>query len=195
MYKLFFYLLFSPIFVLAKDFGTEGHVFPVLEENLKEYLQKKLKPLSEERIETKLIQAARNPKPLQLSEARVARSFTYDPTYILPETIQGADGEIIASKGDKTNPLEHVELDEGLLFFDGSNPKHVKWAEFQSGKFLWILVNGSPLELEEEKERPIYFDQGGHLCEKFGIQHIPSRVTQKEKQLLIEEIPIQKEKK
>jgi len=58
---------------------------------------------------------------------------------------------------------------------------------------LWILVKGSPFELEEKKERPVYFDQGGALSEKFGIRSIPCRITQQGEKLLIEEIPLQKE--
>jgi len=189
----FFSLLFIPILIFAKDFGREGHVFQVTEENLKEHLQKKLQALPEEEIKKKLTRAARNPKPLQLLEARVKRSFTYEPTYLLPETIKGENGEIIARKGDKVNPLANFNLNEGLLFFDGSNPKHVEWAEVQAQEFLWILVKGSPFELEEKKERPVYFDQGGALSEKFGIRSIPCRITQQGEKLFIEEIPLKKE--
>jgi conjugal transfer pilus assembly protein TraW len=188
----FFSLLFIPMLTFAKDFGREGHVFQVAEENLKEHLQKKLQTLPEEEIKKKLAHAARNPRPLHLPEAHTKRNFTYDPTYLLPETIKGENGEIIARKGDKVNPLANEELNEGLLFFDGSNPKHVKWAESQTREFLWILVKGSPLNLEEEKERPVYFDQGGALSEKFGFKSIPCRITQQEDKLLIEEIPLKK---
>lgn len=192
-YLFFLSLLFIPLLTFAKDFGREGHVFQIAEENLKEYLQKRLKALPEEEIKKKLTQAARHPKPLQLPEAQFKRSFIYDPTYLLPETIKGEKGEIIARKGDKVNPLANFNLNEGLLFFDGSNLKHVKWAESQAGEFLWILVKGSPFELEEKKERPVYFDQGGALSEKFGIRRIPCRITQQGERLLVEEIPLKKE--
>ena len=49
-YLFFFSLLFIPLLTFAKDFGREGHVFQIAEENLKEYLQKRLKALPEEEI-------------------------------------------------------------------------------------------------------------------------------------------------
>ena len=192
-YLFLYSLLFIPVLTLAKDFGREGHVFQIVEDNLKEHLQKKLQTLPEEEITRKLAHAAKHPKPVQLPETSIKRSFTYDPTYILPETIKGENGEIIARKGEKVSPLANVQLSEGLLFFDGSNPKHVKWAESQIGEFQWILVKGSPFELEEEKKRPVYFDQGGALSEKFGLRSVPCRITQQEEKLLIEEIPLKME--
>lgn len=192
---LFFVLVLLPAFTFAKDYGVQGHVFPIIEENLKEFLQKRLKTLPEEEIKEKLSFAAKNPKPLYLSEARIKRSFFFDPTYVVPETIKGSKGEIIARKGERINPLSSLELDEGLLFFDGSNLKHIDWAESHREKFLWILVKGSPVKLEEEKERFVYFDQGGVLCAKFGVKSIPCRITQNGSKLLVEEISLKKELK
>ncbi|MCB1082785.1 MAG: conjugal transfer protein TraW, partial [Simkania sp.] len=60
----------------------------------------------------------------------------------------------------------------------------------QEGEFKWILTNGNPLKLQEEKERSVFFDQGGFYSKRFQIKRIPCRITQAGKVLLVEEIPI-----
>lgn len=90
------------------------------------------------------------------------------------------------------NSLEIRPLSCGLLLFDGTNPEHIKWAKAQVGEFKWVLINGSPLELETQENRPIFFDQGGVICHQFDIANVPCRVLQEGKRLLIEEIPVKR---
>lgn len=61
------------------------------------------------------------------------------------------------------------------------------WALQQEGKI--ILVQSSPLELEKQHHVSFYFDQGGTLTTKFGIDQVPARVSQQSKTLLIEMMP------
>ncbi|CAO4845747.1 MAG: hypothetical protein FADNKDHG_01390 [Holosporales bacterium] len=37
-----------------------------------------------------------------------------------------------------------------------------------------VLVNGSPFDLQESLKADIFFDQGGYLCSKYNIQHVPA---------------------
>ena len=182
----------------AKDFGIQGQTFPIEEQNLKNVLQAKAELLSQEGVEK---HARRLGEKIQekgglfkkvswIKEATHYSSFFYDPSIFLEEDILDAEGKILFAKGRKINPLDHVTLDSGLLFFDGENPKHIKWAESQEGEFKWILTNGNPLKLQEEKERSVFFDQGEFYSKKFQIKRIPCRITQAEKVLLVEEIPI-----
>lgn len=53
-----------------------------------------------------------------------------------------------------------------------------------------ILVAGRPLELEDQLQHKIYFDQAGVLTSKFGIQFVPAIVEQEGKELKIVEICI-----
>ncbi|WP_228547000.1 conjugal transfer protein TraW [Candidatus Neptunochlamydia vexilliferae] len=184
----------------AKDFETLGQTFPIKEESLKEVLQTKAKKISQTEIEKQMELLGETVKKEGrvfkkipwIKEADHYHAFFYDPSATLQEDITDAEGKILFSKGTKINPLEHVTLDEGLLFFDGENPKHIKWAESQTGEFKWILIGGDPLKLQEEKKRPVFFDQGGFYSKKFQIEKIPCRITQAGEKLLIEEIPIQK---
>lgn len=182
----------------AKDFGIQGQTFPIEEQNLKNVLQAKAEILSQEDVEKR---ARRLGEKIQekgglfkklswIKEATHYSSFFYDPSTSLEEDILDAEGMVLFAKGSKINPLDHVTLDSGLLFFDGSSSKHIKWAESQEGEFKWILTNGNPLKLQEEKERPVFFDQGGFYSKRFQIKRIPCRITQAGKVLLVEEIPI-----
>ena len=53
-----------------------------------------------------------------------------------------------------------------------------------------VLVNGSIKSQSEIFNRPVYFDQGGRLIARFGIEHVPARVSQKGNVLLVEELNI-----
>lgn len=180
----------------AKDLGKEGYTFTVDEEDLKTLLQKKAAHFSEKDFEEKTKQLREKLEkgegvltPVQVEEANVYRSFLYDPSLSLQEEILDAYGKTLFEKGTTVNPLDHVSVESALLFFDGTNPKHVAWAERQKANALWILTNGNPIKLKEEKKRDVYFDQGGVYTRKLQIKKIPCRISQKEKHLFIEEMP------
>ena len=90
--------------------------------------------------------------------------------------------------GTSYNPLDHKSFGDPLIFIDGDDTDQVQWAISQDAKI--ILVNGSPLKLEKVHKRSFYFDQGGVLTEKLGINEVPSRVSQEDKDLVIETIPL-----
>ncbi|MBX9744368.1 MAG: type-F conjugative transfer system pilin assembly protein TrbC [Chlamydiales bacterium] len=182
----------------ATDLGIRGHGFPIQEESFAEFLLKEMNGLSredylkrQELAKRKLVYLAKHPQPVSfLREAKEARTFSFDPSYIAPEELKDINGKIICRKGERINPLETRSLSSGLLFLDGENEEHLSWAKKQLGSFKWILTKGAPITLEERERIPVYFDQGGKYSSLFRIQHIPARVTQSESVLLIEEIPI-----
>ena len=55
-----------------------------------------------------------------------------------------------------------------------------------------VLVKGSPITLYRETGQRFYFDQNGHIVEKFQIKQIPARITQSGLKLLIEELSLGK---
>jgi len=179
----------------ARDLGKHGHVVEIAEENIIEFLNTKSNLLPKDqkealfkKMQQEAVYRARNPKPQHLPEAKAKRIFTYDPTIVLNQDIFDHEGKIIAKKGERYNPLTAVTLIEPLCFFDGSKKEHLLWAESQKGK--WVLTAGSPYEIEEQKNIPVYFDQGGELVNKLGINAIPALVTQNGSLLQIEEISL-----
>ena len=88
------------------------------------------------------------------------------------------------------NPLDTVSWGAPLLFLDGDDLDQIAWAKRQDSQAKWVLVKGKPLDLQKQRKRAIYFDQGGLLVRKFGIKQVPCRITQQAKSLKIEEIKL-----
>jgi conjugal transfer pilus assembly protein TraW len=182
----------------AKDLGTYGHVFPIEEEDLLTVLRNKVNELLKEELETvrNKVQSHycsqfQNPQPIQgLKDATVYRVFYVDPTICSDRDIRDHEGKIVIPKGKCVNPLETVIHLNALLFFDASNPQHIEWAKAQNKLVKWVLTKGKPLELEEKENHPVYFDQFGTLVKKFGIKHLPAKVSQEGLKLKIEEFSL-----
>lgn len=195
----------------AKDLGQYGQVFEIKEQDIIEYIKDKLARMEisgeidehQRQIAKKLEHKIRTPDSVtSLTKATKdkARTFYYDPSYIVEETITDHLGNIIANKGEKINPLDQVSLNSELIFIDGSDQAQVNFAiakaknknksaltEANSRETKIILVNGSPLELQENHNIWIYFDQNGYLTNKLGIKQVPALVRQVDKKLEIKE--------
>lgn len=179
----------------AEDLGVWGETFAIEEEDLLEHIFSRLKNLkesgkfeeikrkTEERIQEMILH------PVQMHGISVTtqkREYTFDPTIIVTRDLADRNGRIFAKKGEKFNPLERISM-KPLLFIDGEDRKQIKWAlskindqkvqKHNMGKI--ILIKGSPLNLQNELGREIYFDQYGVLITKFGIKHVPAIVFQK----------------
>jgi len=197
-FKSFCFLLF--VFSTALKADPHENSFPIEEESLARVIQEKLKKIPEEILQEKqkewkeaAIRRLKAPKPVQgIGEASEYRKAFFDPSIIVNQDITDLNGNLIAGKGTAINSLEIRPLSCGLLLFDGTNPEHIQWAKFQVGEFKWVLVNGSPLELETQENRPIFFDQEGVICHQFDIANVPCRVLQEGKRLKIEEIPVKR---
>jgi len=125
---------------------------------------------------------------------KVTRTKTYyfDPTIVASKEIKDAEGKVVVAAGTRLNPLDYVGLNEWLVFFDGTDPRQVELAEALGKKFDWlvkpILTNGGPMDLMRKWKKRVYFDQGGNLVKKFGIQNVPAMVSQEGKVLRIDEL-------
>ncbi len=182
----------------ARELGTHGVIYPIEEEDPLILIQQKLKGMEErgelerhnQELQKKTKTAIERPKPVDgMTRASKNRVFYYDPTYVVSEDIKDHKGQIIHKKGTKINPLQTVSLSQSLLFFDGDNEEQVAFAKknLKENSVKLILVNGAPLALSDEWSVPVYFDQGGLLTKKLGIQHVPSLVQQEGLRLRIEE--------
>lgn len=181
----------------AKDLGIFGHLFTIEEEDFLESLKNKVNQLSngqldelKARVQKHYVACLCTPQPVQdLKKASSYRLFHYDPTICSSQEIKDHQGTLIVSKGKCVNPLTAIFALDDLLFFDGSDLQQIAWAKnFPLAK--WVLTNGKPLELEEQENKPIYFDQKGMLTQRFGIQHVPAKVSREDLKLRIEEIPL-----
>ena len=186
----------------AKDLGTMGHLFPIAEPDLLDFIGQRLQGMKDsgemDRIqreaEARVKAHAVRPDPVVgLTPAKADRTLHYDPTFTVRETIRDMRGNVIARAGDQVNPLDKVPFSETLYFIDGDNPAQMKWVKQQlSGQvnFKVILVNGNIRDSSNALDEPVYFDQYGTLTTKFGFEHTPVRISRDDRTLKVEEVAL-----
>jgi len=191
----------------AKDLGTWGNVFEPAEQDMLVFIQDRLKGMEQsgemnrlrEEATERVKRNAVRPAPVKgLTAATTYRAYSFDPTFTVNETITDMQGNIIARKGDKVNPLDKVAYDQVLYFIDGDDREQTEWIRSQivgQTARKVILVKGNIRETSEKLDERIYFDQAGILTRKFGFQHIPVRITRDGRVLKVEEIPMEGMKK
>jgi conjugal transfer pilus assembly protein TraW len=184
-----FFLLGLTFSLSAKDYGIHGQTFPIAEEDLIDYIQKRMKCTDDQIIREHYVRSFQNPQAVsELSKAKIEKIHYFDPTVISKADIKDKYGKIIIQKGASYNPLDYFALSQELLFLDGDQESHIQWAKSCEKEAKWVLVKGKPFELEERENRPVFFDQSGVLVKKLSIQDIPARVSQEGKRLKIESI-------
>lgn len=187
---------------LAKDFGVQGKISSIEEEDPIVLIQNKLKGMEERgelkrhniELQKKTRASVERPKPVEgITKAQKTRIYYFDPSYVVPEDLKDHTGKIFVAKGTKINPLETVSLSHTLFFFDGDDAEQKELAitKLKLGSIKLILVKGAPLALSEELNVPVYFDQAGILTKKLGITHVPALVTQESLLLRIEEAELE----
>ncbi|MBJ9200973.1 type-F conjugative transfer system protein TraW [Citrobacter freundii] len=191
----------------AKDLGTWGNVFEPAEQDMLDFIQNRLKGMEQsgeldrlrEEATTRVKKNAVRPTPVAgLSRALDYRSFPWDPSFTVKETITDMQGNVIARRGDTVNPLDKVPFSQVLYFIDGDDRQQVEWVRREiagqtNSKI--ILVNGNIKETSDALDERIYFDQSGILTRKFGFSHTPARVSRDGRMLKVEEIPVKGAKK
>lgn len=184
-------LFFAAAPLLAKDLGTRGEVFAIAEEDATQFFQKKLEEGMQGRsLEDELETYCLNPDPVPgLGKAKETRSFAVDFSQTLLEDVKIGD-KVIFEKETIMNPLEEIKLPMGMLFLDGTDPAELAWARKKPNDWMWVLVKGSPITLEEQENRDVYFDQAGFLTLQLKIQNTPAQVEQKESKMFVEEVLI-----
>lgn len=159
------------------------------------------------------------PLPINnISKAKETISWSFDPSYLLEEDVYLPCGKLLYAAGTKINPLDHMEWHDRLIFIDGRDQQQLTWlkkqyinqgnimrleavahlknaayipeAEHNSSENKIVLIAGKPLDIEQQIEQRIYFDQFGSLTSKFNISHVPALVEQDGKYLKITEIAI-----
>jgi conjugal transfer pilus assembly protein TraW len=151
--------------------------------------QEAIKKMQEEHLDRIKAYVDEPPAVQSIGEAKKYRAFYYDPIFRVKEDIKTLDGKVIASEGQLINALDDPTIASAcdLIFFDATNEKHIQWA-MKHSKAKWILVRGSPLDLEDATDHDVYFDQGGMYCKQFGIECVPAKVAVEGRRILIEEV-------
>ena len=181
----------------AKDFGTRGATFVILEEGFIKMIDKRLKKIDllkeQEKIKAKIQKKIHRPAVTNvITRAKSMRTFLYDPTFKLNQEIKLPNGQIVYPKGYTVNPLILTPLDKKLIFIDSDDQIQLDWIQKTNlaQKDLVILVNGEPNKVSQILERTVYFDQHSQMTNKFGIKHVPAILQQEGNLIRVEECAI-----
>lgn len=193
--------MFSPL--EAKDYGVHGHTFAIEENDLMQVIQSRLNILEDsgdlERHKQEFIHRTqarlRRPSAVEgIHKATQDRTYYYDPSLIVPYDLKDHEGTIFQHAGAKVSPLETHPLRTTLVFIQGDDADQVNWAAstyiHEEKRVKIILVSGSPFDLMEAWDRPVYFDQSGMLTKKLGIDAVPAVVEQEGLRLKISQIKL-----
>lgn len=184
----------------AKDLGTYGELFPILELNLVEVIQSKLTKLEQDgslktyqaQVQSKVEAKLKRPTAVSsVVHTLKPKTFTFDPSITVTADLKDHKGQVFHKKGEVVNPLHYSSMTKPLVFIDGDELKHIEWALKVLKKYPLakvILVKGEPLKLMDELGITIYFDQFGKITQKLGIGQVPAIVFQDNNLLKIEEV-------
>jgi len=187
----------------AKDLGVVGEIYPIQEEDLLNFILRRIAHMQksgdwqklQNQFRDRVQQHADRPRPVSaIRKAVETRSWQYNPSITVPYDLKDAKGNIFAKAGTTVNPLSFITIRSTLVFFNGDDKNQVQWVLSFNQKYprktKLILINGSVSEQIKRLHQPIYFDQGGKLTAKFNIQHVPAIVVQERDHLKISEIAL-----
>jgi len=185
----------------AKDLGTIGNVYPILEPDLLQVIENQLLLMQKsgeldqltQTFNQTIQQKMDRPTPVEgLRRTHELHTWLFDPSIKIPYDLKDRNGNVLLSAGSTINPLNTIRLSEALLFYNADDPDQVSWAikrdQDLKGNDKLILVGGSIFDQIKRFHRPVYFDQNGKLIAHFQIKQIPAIVTQQNDRLKIEEV-------
>lgn len=195
---LFLFLMMSDC-LFAHNLGVRGSIYQIAEPDMLTGIEQTLEGMQqsgvlarENRIVLKrTIQHIVRPTPVSgvsdLPKGAIPTTRQFNPSIMLKETIKDTQGDLIAKKGTRINPLDYRYFNECLAFINGDNPSQVTWgsqlikaSEHQRKRLKIILVNGNIKKTASILKTRIYFDQYGKLCHHFKITHTPTLVYEPE---------------
>ncbi len=192
-------LITLPAVTLAKDFGTLGKTWNIMEIDMLDTIETRLtakqnewQQLQERRKDVAFSYATRPPVVKGVSPISEERSRLFDPSVIVEQDILDHRGWILIERGTLVNPLDVRPFPTTMIFIDGDDRAEVEWAlshRILEKPITIVLLDGSPIELmRQHTDVRFYFDQNGFLVDYFGITQHPARVRQEGNMLVIEEL-------
>ena len=194
------FCIFMSLAIEAKNLGHYGEVYPIVEEDMLDFIYRKMYLMNENgeiaQIQQKLKERAKEhidrPAPIEgITRAAANRSWSFDPSIRLAHDIVDQQGNVIAKAGSNFNPLSKIKLHSSLIFYNGDEIAQVKFVNEIVKKFngavKLVLVKGSISQQLKYFHKRIYFDQRGSLTTKFGIVHVPAIVQQAGQKLQVTE--------
>ena len=187
--------------IYSKDLGQKGVVYPIQEKSLLKLIYQKLNEkqknggldILQKEFQEKVKTSIEKPSGANIWSAIKSKRWLFDPSLTLKKDISNHEGNIVARQGSKVNPLNYIKLSKELIFINADNKNEIKFAKKKLSENInnkIILVNGNIKDANIEIGNEVYFDQEAKLISKFGIEHTPAVVSQKDEYLQIEEVAL-----
>jgi conjugal transfer pilus assembly protein TraW len=186
---------------VARDLGTFGAVYDIVEKDALKELEEKAKSVDFSKAVDRnaLVRRARDFTPEDVKEmkaigpARKDRTFLVDMTYTLERDIKDDKGNVVYPAGYAFNPLNYVAYPRTLVILNGKRPEDVRWFEESSyakdAQVTLLLTDGSYSELSRSLKRPVFY-ASGRLIDALRIQAVPSVVRQSGAYMEVTEVRI-----
>lgn len=200
-------LLFAVLFIAGipvagagTDLGVIGQTYEIAEPSMLENIHAKLKTAEEndelakieKDMKARFIAYANRPRGVSLPRTKAHKVRYFDPTVRFAQSIKDHEGNVLWPAGTSVNPLDYIAMSQQWIFFNADDPDQAAWAQAYVKRYpeqvRLILTQGAVLELMETWGIRLYFDQGGKLVERFGIETLPSVISQDGKRLRIDEV-------
>lgn len=185
-------LLFMASPVQAKNMGTIGTTYSIVEPDLVEEVKAKV---DQEKLARFMAEQRQKYKPkdiLALPTARANRMFFVDMTFTLDHDIHGENGEIMYQRGLSWNPLDYVSPPE-LVVINGEDAKQVDWFEkspyYKNIKIKLLLSAGYAAPLIKQLDRPVFY-LTKVIADRLQLAAAPCVITQNEKKMMVKEVKI-----
>jgi conjugal transfer pilus assembly protein TraW len=180
--------------------GVIGQTYEIAEPSMLESIHSKLKAAAdngelakiEDDMKARFIAYANRPGGVSLPRTKEHKVRYFDPTVRFAQSIKDHEGNVLWPAGTTVNPLDYISLSQQWIFFNADDPEQLAWAQTYLKRYpeqvRLILTQGAVLKLMEIWDMRLYFDQGGRLVKHFGIESLPSVISQDGKRLRIDEV-------
>lgn len=185
-------VLAIPLSAHATIFQPEGETYSIAEPDFRSFIQERLtvfktsgafKKFKTEAIE-RVKKSVQRPKPLPLTTITQGYQYVVSPEIVVNKDIRLPSGQLIAAQGTRINPMNYVEFNKALIFFNADDETQLRWIAHHLNDYpqAKLILTGGDVSLAAERLGRIYFDQKGHLTHRLAIKHVPAIATQKETQ-------------
>ncbi len=187
---------------VSTDLGVVGKVYPVAERSLLAALMERLRQAQSSGEFARIEQAARQrwqtyaqqPPGQHFPRAPKTRTRQLDMTLTVEHNLADADGNVFAKAGTRVNPLAMMQLSKDILLFDAADAAQAVWAKqyitTSKRPVKPILTAGPVLQLMQDWNVQLWFDQGGYLAKRFRIEYLPVVLRQRGELLELEEVAV-----
>jgi hypothetical protein len=202
IFLCFFFVLSTNGFTVT-DLGVVGKTYKILENDFYDWITGQVKQNRNKvpQFNKKIVQTYLNKQLYVNFDLPDAREYTvkkYEPIYVLDKNIKDNNGNILYPAGYSYNVFDYISLKRNYFFLNAEKKEHIlKYVEYaKKYPFLQpIIVKGSISYFYEviQKliDKPIPAGKASKLMlDKMFIKKLPSFVYQKEKKLVVEEIPV-----